>query len=190
MKKNGFTMVELLATMVILGILMVFSLPAIFGMLERNRNKIYTNDAKEFISRVEYQLRSKSAYMDKPSPEDCIIVGLEFLDDEEFGSPPNGGVYSMDHSFVVVRNHDNGKLDYSVTLIEAVKGGGYKGIGLTRDGDIITGEAVKKVKAFQETDLLSISNGVTKSDINSALGDNYIEGNVSKVYSDSNVYGN
>ena len=190
MKKNGFTMVELLATIVILGILMIFALPAMVGMLSKNRSKIYTNDAKEFISLVEYQLRSKSAYMQKPAPGDCIIIGLSFLDDDEFGSPPNGGVYSTDHSFVVVRNHENGKLEYSVSLIEKVKGGGYTGLGLTLDADLITGEAVRKVTSYSEDQLLSITKGVTKNDINLILGDNYIEGSVSKVYSDSNVYGN
>ena len=62
MRKNrrGFTLVELLAAIVILGILAVFSIPRIVGMLDRSKNKMYVDDTKKLISKVEYQMRSSS----------------------------------------------------------------------------------------------------------------------------------
>ena len=64
--KKGFTLVELLAAIVILGILSVFALPTITRMFESSRNKMYVSDAKKLISLVEYRLKASSTTIDKP----------------------------------------------------------------------------------------------------------------------------
>ena len=63
MKKNnkGFTLVELLATLVLLGILMGIGLPILTGLLSNNRNKIYVADINRMIALAETKLNSSSS---------------------------------------------------------------------------------------------------------------------------------
>ena len=194
MKKNnkGFTMVELLAAIVILGILSVFALPVITRMVENSRNKMYVNDTRKLISQAEYQMKSNSSIIDKPDIGDCIVISLHYLDDSLFSNAPNGGEYDVDHSYVVVKNN-NGILEYSASLVEKMKKGGYKGVVLTRESDLLKKKAnTLYVKGFDNNDLVDIENDITVTYVNSYLGSNYISGEVSEIYhlhdiEDSNV---
>ena len=184
MKKNnkGFTLVELLAAIVILGILSVLALPMITGMVENSRNKMYISDARKLISQAEYLLKANSSTIDKPDPGDCIIISMHYLDNSVFSSAPNGGEYVIDHSYVVVRNND-GKLEYSACLIEKLKKGGYKGVVLTRESDLIKKRAnTQYVQSFRDSDLVDVENDINEIYINSYLGSDYISGEVSNVY--------
>ena len=158
MKKNskGFTLIELLAVIVILGILFVFSIPLVTGMVERGRNKIYISDAEKLVSQAEYRIRSSSSEIEKPDPGDAIAISLLYLDNAEFDSPPNGGKYQKENSFVIIKNVDNGKLEYSVTLVEKMKRGGYKGVELTSKNELLAKNSTRHVVIFNEEDLIDI----------------------------------
>ena len=158
MKKNskGFTLIELLAVIVILGILFVFSIPLITGMVDRGRNKIYISDAEKLVSQAEYRIRSSSSEIEKPDPGDAIAISLLYLDNEEFDNPPNGGKYQRENSYVIIKNVDNGKLEYSVTLVEKMKKGGYKGVELTSKNELLEKNSTKHVIIFNEEDLIDI----------------------------------
>ena len=53
MKKKGFTLVELLAVIVLLGILMTLGIPTVMNLVGKNRNKSYIEDAKRLIKLLE-----------------------------------------------------------------------------------------------------------------------------------------
>lgn len=53
MKNKGFTMIELLATIVILGVLMLVAVPSISNILSDNKKQTFLNDAKKFIALAE-----------------------------------------------------------------------------------------------------------------------------------------
>ena len=91
--RKGFTLVELLATVVILGILIAFSTPIITGMVSNSRNKIYLSDAQKLIAEAEYKIKASSSVIEKPDPGDCIAISLVYLDSGDFDSPPNKGEY-------------------------------------------------------------------------------------------------
>ena len=60
LKKNqkGFTLVVLLAVMVILGIMMAIAMPNVTGILNKNRASIYVEDAKKLATTAEYKFFS------------------------------------------------------------------------------------------------------------------------------------
>lgn len=81
--KNGFTLVEVLAVMIILGLLMILIIPAytsIFTGIKRNsyQNKIVelTNAAKKYGNKVKDEVKE---YMDDPNKKGCYIVEPSLL---------------------------------------------------------------------------------------------------------------
>ena len=187
MKKNrGFTLIELLAAMVILGLLMAIALPTVLGLFSKNTNKVYVNDALKLVSQAEYKIRAASTTVERPDDGDCIIMSLKYLDNGDFDEAPNKGEYDDSRSFVVIKNTGN-DLEYSVTLVENVKGGGYRGVKLTLASKLNKSDAVKYVVDFKDSDLVTVSDdekmypqyatGINRTD----LGSNYVNG-VLKVY--------
>ena len=183
MKKNnkGFTLVELLAAVVILGILLILGLPNLLNMLQNNKNKLYVTDAQKLISQAELKMRSNSSSIEKPAEGDCLVFTLLYLDDSVFNTPPNEGKYLKDASFVVVKNNGN-DLEYSVTLIEEMKKGGYRGVELTRNTNLEKRSSLSYVKSFSKNDIVYVNgSGFTVDYLNGKLGTDYI-GEIENVY--------
>lgn len=56
MNKKGFTLVELLAVVAIMAVLSLIAVPNVVNMLDRGKKEQFIEDAKEIISKAEYQL--------------------------------------------------------------------------------------------------------------------------------------
>ena len=120
LNKRGFTLVELLATMVILGIIMVIAVPNVMGILNNSRNSAYVEDAKKLISLAEYKFRSDSSIM-RPSVGKCTVLTLSYLDNSEFDNTPNKNGYYKRGSYVAIKNEgtaSTAKYVYYVNLME------------------------------------------------------------------------
>jgi len=184
MKKNtkGFTLVELLAAIIIFGVISIYAIPHIVGLLDDSRKKMYVSDAQRMITQVEYKMRANNSIMEKPDSNDCIVVSLLYLDTSDFDVAPNGGEYLKENSFVVVKNN-NGNFEYAVTLVEKTKKGGYLGIDLTSKNSLSIGSAVNHVIGFSQSELIDVNTGVTKSYINRKIS-GYVSGDVVAIYNE------
>lgn len=138
--KNGFTLVELLATITILGIIAVLAVPNILGVVKRNKDKTYIEDAKKLVSLAEYQFRSQN---DRPNSMDICIKDL---DTDEFDSAPNGGKYDPNNSCVTI-NVVSDEYKYTVTLKESY-GSKVRGIESIDSDDLHNDNAFNLVKNF------------------------------------------
>ena len=147
MNKKGFTLVELLAAITILGILMSIAIPAISYLINKNRSRIYITDAKKLVSLAEYSIRAKSSQVQIPARGNLLIFSFDYLNNGTFKNSPNNNGYKSNLSFVVVKNTADG-LKYYVMLIEKIKGGGYKGIDLTSRESLIDANEKDVVKNF------------------------------------------
>lgn len=120
-KDKGFTLVEVIATMTILGIIMLLAIPNINGVIEKNRAKTYVEDAKKMIALAKYKVAkgdNKSEWT------------LEELDSaKEIDKGPYGYQYLRGESKVVYRDQV-----YKVTLLENMAGT-YSGISQERRED-------------------------------------------------------
>ena len=142
---KGFTLVELLAAVVILGILTAFSLPSVIRVITNNRNKTYIQDAKKMVTLAESRIRSGN--VTKPTINNCMIITMNGLKSGEFKKAPNGGEYNKNESFVLVKriaNNDKGmpQYEYYVYLVEKYGNNRYRGIDLQKienDADINNG---------------------------------------------------
>ena len=96
MKNNkGFTLIELLATITILSIIMLIAIPNVIGVVQRNKQKTFVEDAKKFISLAQYK-RAKEV-------SDTSYFTLNEIDEgAELTEGPNGGFYDRTKSYITV----------------------------------------------------------------------------------------
>ena len=108
---KGFTLVELLATVVVIGVLILISVPNMVGVINKNKDSNYIDDARRMQSLAEYRFRSE----DKDKLNDdtpCITYTLKELNkNQEFDKTPDDDSstkkYDFDKSFVVVKKVSN-----------------------------------------------------------------------------------
>lgn len=180
---KGFTLIELLAAVVILAILVGISIPVIMGLFDTSKSKMYVNDAKKLVSLAEYKMKAASSEIEKPDEGDCILISMLYLDGQDFDNPPGEGKYLKESSYVVIKN-DGGKLEYSVTTIEKLKKGGYKGVQLVKKEALLPNDSIKHVVTFRDDDILNVETDVNRGFINDKLGEGYISGdnNITAIY--------
>lgn len=160
MKENGFTFVELLAMLAVLGILMLIAIPNINGMLKNQRLNIIKNDATNMVETAKVK-SSKERLLEKPKNGECVVFALNYLNDQDnIVKGPNGGLYDQFDS-VVVYTREGARYKYYVRLVEK-KGSNTIGI------DLLDGESIKGLKT-KDVKTVSNSIGLTKS-MNRAQG--------------------
>ena len=155
MKKNGFTLVELIITISIFGLMMLVSVPNITSMVDKNKRKVYINDAKKLVKLARYKFYT--TYKDvKPAAGTCLTYSISSLDMSNLETPPNGGTYNNGYSFVKV-TYSGSTYVFKVQLVEryttstgAVR---YRGVPYTENSELDKSNA-KAAKVTQtKTDL-------------------------------------
>ena len=177
--EKGFTLVELIGVVVILGILAVFALPVITRTLDSSRNKMYVNDAKRLVSHAEYKIKANSTKIDLPDNGDAIVLSLRYLEASSITDGPNGGKYDLDRSYVVVRRYSD-NLEYAVCLLEHEKNSGFRGFVLIKNADLFQNDVAKKITGLNESQAMHVNN-ITKNYINGKVS-NFITGTLTNVY--------
>jgi len=64
MREKGFTLVELLAVIVILAIVLAITIPTITGIISNAKKNAFASDANMILKGVDYQLLQDSTYLD------------------------------------------------------------------------------------------------------------------------------
>ena len=120
MKNNkGFTLVELLAMLVVLGVLMAIVIPNITGIMRNNRLNGYKGDAKQMVEKTNIMV-SKTKSIKKPGQDECLIFTLDYLNtNDDITTGPNGGLYDQLESLVIYTRKGQ-QYKYYVRLIEEV----------------------------------------------------------------------
>ena len=162
-KNSGFTMVELLAAIVVLGVMMMVAVPTVMEVLRDTRNSTYVDDAIRLVSTMEYRMNSDNM-MPVPARGGCLVVNLTQIDNNTFGSAPYDGEYERSKSFVVARRWTRSEIDdadaealangtvskakeysYYVRLMEQLpNNGGFRGVNLTEVDNLYAKNATEK----------------------------------------------
>lgn len=118
MGKKGFTLVELLAVLIILGIIMAIAIPSTVSILDNNKKKTYISDAKRFATMAELEYKKNGCLNGSGSDSSCTLY-LSKVNDGTLDEDPDGGKYSLDQSYVLVEEKSSGGyyvMEYSVYL--------------------------------------------------------------------------
>lgn len=140
MRNNkGFTMIELLGAIIVLGILMGTAVPTVMNILNDQKNKTYIEDAIRLASNADNKMRGDNKIVIPPRNGGCVVLTLSYMDNNAFEKAPYGGLYDKQASFVVAsRNASTADEEYTyyVVLVEKTKGGSYRGVNLVNVNEL------------------------------------------------------
>lgn len=84
--KKGFTLIELIAVVVILSILAIIATPNIVNMIDRGKKEQYVADAKDFIAKATYMYKQEK-YKEKFSNSTIKLGDIEGINDSDLTDP-------------------------------------------------------------------------------------------------------
>jgi len=101
MNRKGFTLVEIIAMLVVISILMVIAVPNISGIIKKNRESQAIEDINKLVGNAKAKMDT-----DKVKPihlNECLLFTLKSLDtNDDINKGLNEGEYDPFESFVIV----------------------------------------------------------------------------------------
>ena len=178
MKNKGFTLVELLAMLVVLGIIIGISVPNITGILANNKMNVMKADATKMVDTAKMKF-SRIDPSKRPGPGKCVIYALNYLNDSgDISTGPNGGEYLQFDSFILVAKETTAggglQYNYYVRLIEE-KDGSYIGLNLVPREEISSREPVEIIKSIPSTSIIGDLVGSKEDDLEALKGSSEVK---------------
>lgn len=132
--RNGFTLVELLAVIVILGIIMLIAVPNVVSVIDNNRKETYLSDAKKMVTMAEYATRTNTSIL-MPNSGEVTVLRLSYINNGDLTKDPEGNSYDTYRSYIAIKKGNDGFDEYYVNLVggSAEKN---RGINLTKVDDL------------------------------------------------------
>lgn len=127
MNKKGFTLVELLAVIIILGVISTVAVFSYNGIIQKSRNDAYKDDekslktaAESLIAHCEATFSNKDYCVDIPLYNEEVTITLDNLVESKFINkivdPANSGSYCTGYVKVKNVSSDPLKLEYKTCL--------------------------------------------------------------------------
>ncbi len=139
--RKGFTLVELLAVIVILGVIMLIAVPNVVSMIDRNKKRTYIEDARNMVTMAEYMLRSDTSIA-LPTNSEILVLPLSTINNGDLDIDPEGNEYSTDNSYVAIMKDSNGFDEYWVNLV-GINGRENRGVYLTKVTNLESGNSTR-----------------------------------------------
>jgi len=140
--KKGFTLVELLGVIVILGVLMLVAIPNTVSLIDKNKKGSYIEDARTFISLVKNKVQVDKKLELPIDGSSVFVMTLGYLNTNDIKDSPYGNEYSKDASFVAIALESN-KYVYYVHLISCNEDNcdtsnynAWEGIQIVKESDL------------------------------------------------------
>ena len=136
--RKGFTLIEVIAVIIIIGVMMLVAVPNVTSYILNSRKASFATDVHAYIEtiRAEYEGREYGPYL---SDEEIMIVPIEIivLEKGDSGKTPFGN-YDYNKSYVVIVPEKNGYQFYANVVDDA-----KYGVVMT-PYNILNGDAVKE----------------------------------------------
>ena len=122
MNKKGFTLIELIGVIIILGILLLISIPAISGVIFESKEGAYANNISSMITEVEtlYQEKKLGSLLDKDQLMIVPIKDIEFDRSKNDSSP--FAEYDFSKSYIILEKSNYSVKSYATIIDKSNKG--------------------------------------------------------------------
>ena len=135
-KKGAFTLVELLAVIIILGVIMIIAIPSVTKYISGSRDRSYVATANEFVSGARVMVNSGE--LNTYNPDVTYYIPISCIGTENNAPSPYG---DWKDAYVVV-TYDRTGYSYYWTSIDEAK----QGIYLTSTDQLDTSKIVRSAK--------------------------------------------
>lgn len=99
--EKGFTLIELIAVVVILAVIMLIAVPNVVSTINKNKKETFIEDAKKFKAAVEAKITTDTS-IEYPNTESVLVFKLKQVGQNELNESPYGTKYAEDASWVAV----------------------------------------------------------------------------------------
>lgn len=99
--EKGFTLIELIAVVVILAVIMMIAVPNVVTTINKNKKETFIEDAKKFKAAVEAKIISDTS-IEYPNTDSVLVFTLKQVGQNELDESPYGVKYAEDASWVAV----------------------------------------------------------------------------------------
>ena len=110
--KKGFTLVELLAVIVILGLLMIVAIPNITRVIRNARRDTYADNAKALIDAFRLQLNAQSTSCTTPGENSGVYIDAANIDLESGQNNKSSFNKTFSGQYVAAIADGDGKISY------------------------------------------------------------------------------
>ena len=115
--EKGFTLIEVLSVIIIIGVIMIIAIPAVSKYIDRSNKASYASDALAYVETVrsEYEMKDYGEFLSK---DELMIVPIEYIILEKGDGNSPYAPFDFSKSYIIIVPERNGYQFYATMVDE------------------------------------------------------------------------